>query len=150
VLASWFVLVMERWKASFSVKWSNGFGRSFQGCVVVRLGDSNLILLSDHGRIMDRQPLKEGETLKSGMIVSFPCHSAVLGELIHPDPSQVEIVAAPSLNFKRGIDFEDNIWLKFGHPVNHVSSARHRDFLLVASFSRSHFRLNVHTVGIVL
>jgi hypothetical protein len=58
---------------------------------------------------MDRQPLKDGEVLKSGMIVSFPYHSAVLGDLIHPDPSQVEIVVAPSLNFKRGIDFEDNI-----------------------------------------
>jgi hypothetical protein len=99
---------------------------------------------------MDRQPIKEGEALISGMIVSFPCHRAVLGDLIDPDLSQVEIVAAPSLNFKRGIDFEDNIWLKFGHPVNYVSSARRRDFLLVASFSRSHFRLNVHTVGIVL
>jgi hypothetical protein len=59
-------------------------------------------------------------------------------------------MAAPSLNFKRGIDFEDNIWLKFGHLVNHVAGDTSRDFLLVASFSRSHFRLNMHTVGIVL
>jgi hypothetical protein len=64
--------------------------------------------------------------------------------------SQLEIVSAPSLNFKRGIGFEDNILFKFGHPVNHVARARSRDLLLVASFSRSRFRLNMHTVGIVL
>jgi hypothetical protein len=43
-------------------------------------------------------------------LVTFPCHRVVLGELQSSDPSQVEIVSGPSLNFKWGIAFEDNIW----------------------------------------
>jgi hypothetical protein len=54
---------MERWKASFSIKWNNGFGRSYQGFVVVQLGDSNAILLSDQERIMDHHPFEDGESL---------------------------------------------------------------------------------------
>jgi hypothetical protein len=84
---------------------------------------------------MDRHPLEDGESLQSGMVVSFPYHRAVLGELQSSDPSQLEIVSAPSFNFKQSIAFEDNIWFKFGHPANHYAEARSRDFLLVASFS---------------
>jgi hypothetical protein len=54
------------------------------------------------------------------------------------------------LNFKWGISFEDNIWFKFGHPVNYSAGPRNREFILVASFGRSRFRLNIHIVGVVL
>jgi hypothetical protein len=54
---------MGHWKASFSINWNNSFGRSYQGFVVIRPGDSNAILLSSKERIMDYHHLEDGESL---------------------------------------------------------------------------------------
>jgi hypothetical protein len=42
----------------------------------MRSKDSGVLLLSDDEKIMDRQPLEDGELIQSGMVISFPCHSA--------------------------------------------------------------------------
>jgi hypothetical protein len=59
-------------------------------------------------------------------------------------------VPPPSLNFDRGAKFESDIKKKFGHSVNFVPGFRRREFLLVVSFGRASFKLNIHTVGLAL
>jgi hypothetical protein len=59
-------------------------------------------------------------------------------------------VLHPSLNFDRGSNFESAIKMKFGHSVNFVPGFRRREFLLVVSFGRASFKLNIHTVGLAL
>jgi hypothetical protein len=64
--------------------------------------------------------------------------------LIHPH------LWPPSLDFSRGVQFEKDFRSKFGHSVNFVGGFRRREFLLVISFGRSKFKLDIHTVSIVL
>jgi hypothetical protein len=54
------------------------------------------------------------------------------------------------VNFQKGIEFEENIRRKFGVSVNFSNGFMKRDFILVISFDRSKFKLDIHTVGIVL
>jgi hypothetical protein len=48
------------------------------------------------------------------------------------------------------VQFEKDFRSKFGHSVNFVGGFRRREFLLVISFGRSKFKLDIHTVSIVL
>jgi hypothetical protein len=57
---------------------------------------------------------------------------------------------APGLNFSRGIAFEANVKKVFGHSVNYLGLHGRRDFLLVISFGCAKFKLDIHTVGLVL
>jgi hypothetical protein len=85
------------------------------------------------------------------MTFSFPCHKAYIGDKISLNLEQVfENTSAPVLNFRKGLYFERFIQQKFGHPVNFFEGPRRREFFLVISFGRSRFRLNIHTVGVVL
>jgi hypothetical protein len=67
---------------------------------------------------------------------------------------QVQAIATkvphPSLNFDRGAKFESIIKTKFGHSVNFVPGFRRREFLLVVSFGRASFKLDIHMVGLAL
>jgi hypothetical protein len=49
-----------------------------------------------------------------------------------------------------GIAFEANVKKVFGHSVNCLGFHGRRDFLLVISFGRAKFKLDIHTVGLVL
>jgi hypothetical protein len=100
---------------------------------------------------VDRQSIEEGEIIQDGMTFSFPCHKAFIGDKIILNPEQVfENTLAPVLNFGKGVAFENSIWQKFGHPVNFFEGPRRREFFLVVSLGRSRFRLNIHTVRVVL
>jgi hypothetical protein len=61
-----------------------------------------------------------------------------------------ENTLAQVLNLGKGVAFEESIWQKFGHPVNFFEGPRRRKNFLLVSFGRSRFRLNIHTVGVVL
>jgi hypothetical protein len=54
------------------------------------------------------------------------------------------------LDFSIGISFQAACKNKFGHPITLVNGSLRRRFLLVASFGRATFKLDVHTVAIVL
>jgi hypothetical protein len=64
--------------------------------------------------------------------------------------ARVDGAPAPSLDFGRGIQFEKDFRSKFGHSVNFVEGFRRREFWLVISFGCSKFKLDIHTVSIVL
>jgi hypothetical protein len=55
-----------------------------------------------------------------------------------------------SLSFGRGLKFSHDIMAKFGHSVNFTPGFRKREFFLVVSFGRASFKLDVHTISIVL
>jgi hypothetical protein len=113
--------------------------------------DSCILLLSDHESVVDRTTVEEGEIIQSGMSISFTCPKAIVGDKISIDHKHAfENVSAPALDFEKGWTFEKSIWDKFGHPVNFFEGPRRREFLLVISFGRAKFHLNVHTVDVVL
>lgn len=59
-------------------------------------------------------------------------------------------MAAPSLNFSRGKEFQVDMRRKFGHLVVFSPGFRQREFVLVISFARATFRFDQHTVSVVL
>ena len=59
-------------------------------------------------------------------------------------------MAPPLLDFARGKAFQLGMRQKFGHPVVFSPGFRQREFKLVVSFGRACFRLDCHTVSIVL
>jgi hypothetical protein len=61
----------------------------------------------------------------------------------------VSVAALPvAFDFAKGLARE--IHSKFGHHVNCLPNRGRREFFLVMSFGRASFRLDIHTVGIVL
>lgn len=59
-------------------------------------------------------------------------------------------MAPPALNFARGKEFQVEMRRKFGHPVVFSPGFRQKEFILVVSFCRATFRLDIHTVSVVL
>jgi hypothetical protein len=55
-----------------------------------------------------------------------------------------------SLNFDKGVSFKKDILNKFGSSVAFQPSFRKREFILVISFGRTSFKLDIHTVGLIL
>jgi hypothetical protein len=119
--------MVDRWHVTYWASFQRKFTRSYSGFLVLRSKDSSVLLLSDEEKFVDCQPLEDGELIQS-----------------------VDLVYAPSLNFNRGVLFDESIQKKFGHVVNFIENHRRREFLMVVSFSRACFRLNTHTVAIAL
>jgi hypothetical protein len=100
---------------------------------------------------VDHQFLEEGDIVQSGMTISFPCHKALVSKKIPLNLAQAfDNAAAPSLKFEHGLSLEHSIRKRFVHPMNFFGGPRRRELFLVISFGRSCFRLNIHTVAIVL
>ena len=55
-----------------------------------------------------------------------------------------------SLNFDRGRKFQADMRTKFGHPVVFSPGFRQQEFILVVSFYRATFKIDVHTVSVSL
>ena len=55
-----------------------------------------------------------------------------------------------NLNFNRGKEFQASVRSKFGHPVVFSPGFRQKEFILVVSFSRSSFKMDIHTVSVAL
>jgi hypothetical protein len=119
-----------------------------------------MILLDTDEVIIDARYLLENESISPGCTIDmtalrvFVGESASSSELAASIPEPVVQapmqVLAPSLNFKKGIEFEENIKRKFGYSVNFTNGFMKREFILVISFGRSKFKLDIHTIGIVL
>jgi hypothetical protein len=108
--------------------------------------------------------------IHSGLMLDLKSHTVVVGERIisdslefgvnllkssspkvHsqkllPEKSQVNL----ALDFSSGVSFEAACKSKFGHPVTLDNYSHRRAFLLVASFGRACFKLDIHTVAIAL
>ena len=147
------------------------------GFLLPRRCAKRLVLLDFDEQVIDARYLIEGELVSSGNMIELSYHKILEGDRIFsevlpqvfrekviksqatevlsqsgksvssaPAPS----VAPPSINFSRGLSFEKSIFRKFGHPINFRPGPRRREFILVISFARASFRLNHHTVVIVL
>jgi hypothetical protein len=65
-----------------------------------------------------------------------------------PDVSASALPVA--FDFAKGVAFSKEVHSKFGHQVNFLPNKSKKEFFLVISFGRASFRLDMHTVGIVL
>jgi hypothetical protein len=128
--------------------------------LLLRPQAQRLILLDLDEVIIDARYLLENENVHSSCTLEMTAHKVCVGEsLIVDDVHKIKSVSlashqpssvVPSLDFSRGIQFEKDFRSKFGHSVNFVEGFRRREFLLVISFGRSKFKLDIHTVSIVL
>ena len=114
-----------------------------------------LVLQTDDEVTVDAQFLKMGEKIGTGSRVDFACHHAFVGEPILPEvpvpvATSVPPIIAPSLNFLCGLTFASQIRKTFGHPISFSEGPGRREFLLVVSFGRARFKLDIHTVATVL
>jgi hypothetical protein len=121
--------------------------------------------------VLDARFLLENEKIHSGLILDLKSHTVVVGERTisnsldygvqllkssspkenyQKDFSSVTSHKNLALDFSRGVSFEAACKSKFGHSVTLVNHSRRRGFLLVVSFGRACFKLDIHTVAIVL
>jgi hypothetical protein len=129
-----------------------------------------LVLLDSQEEVLDARFLLENERIHSGLMLDLKTHTVVVGERIISDSLDhgVQMLNSSSpkenslkdfstvlshknlaLDFSRGTAFEEACKSKFGHSVN-LNHPRRRGFLLVVSFGRACFKLDNHTVAIVL
>jgi hypothetical protein len=108
--------------------------------------------------------LLDEELTDSGVAFEMPVNKVIVGKTIdeivtskqdkQDQVKQAQAIATKvphlSLNFDRGTNFESILKKKFGHSVNFVPGFQRREFLLVVSFGRASFNLNIHTVGLAL
>jgi hypothetical protein len=129
------------------------------GFLLLRPQAKRLILLDLDEVIIDARYLLENEEVQSGSKIEMTSHIVSVGVCllegdVTPPFAQPTSVhhhnLAPSLDFAKGLQFEKNIRSKFGHSINFTEGFRRREFVLVISFGRSKFKLDVHTVGIML
>jgi hypothetical protein len=129
------------------------------GFLLLRPQAKRLILLDLDEVIIDARYLLENEEVQAGSKIKMTSHIVSVGDCllegdVTPPFAQAASVhhhnLAPSLDFAKGLQFEKNIRSKFGHSINFTEGFRRREFVLVISFGRSKFKLDVHTVSIVL
>jgi hypothetical protein len=161
---------LVRWKASCS-SFHDG-SKSFQAFLILRPHAKRLVLLDTDEQVLDARFLLENERVHSGLILDLQSHTVVVGERIisdslalgvdilrssssKPDNQQNNNVSqgtdhVPALDFSIGISFQAACKNKIGHPITLANGSLRRAFLLVASFGRASFKLDIHTVAIVL
>jgi hypothetical protein len=112
--------------------------------------------------IINVRYLLENEEVCPGITVEMIAHMVTVGSsLLDGDVASsheksvieapnLQQSSAPSLNFARGVQFEKRYQKQFGHSVNFTEGFRRKEFVLVISFGRSKFRLDVHTISVVL
>jgi hypothetical protein len=167
-----------RWKVSCSPLGLHS-ASSKSAFLLLQPQAKRLILLDLDEVIIDARYLLENEKVLTGCTLEMTAHKVCVGASLNVNdvrkvqndsvdaapPSSVapsldfshkiqnafvDATPAPSLDFGRGIQFEKDFRSKFGHSVNFVEGFRRREFLLVISFGRSKFKLDIHTVSIVL
>jgi hypothetical protein len=159
---------LVRWKAACS-HFQNGSSSS-QAFLILRPQAKRLVLLDMQEEVLDARFLLENEKIHSGMILDLKTHTVVVGERIISDSLEfgVNLLKSSSatvhhdksipenlqedlaLDFSAGLSFEATCKSKFGHSVTLANHSRRRAFLLVASFGRARFKLDIHTVAIAL
>jgi hypothetical protein len=74
--------LIQRWRVTFWASFDSVFSRSHAGFLVLKQQDASILLLYKDERLVDRIRAEEGEFIQSGMVISFPCHCAHVGEEI--------------------------------------------------------------------
>jgi hypothetical protein len=130
--------------------------------LILRRSAKRMILLDHEEVLIDARFLLEDEVIKPGLSLEMPVHKVIVGfEISESKPSKVspEKSNPPSilnssthlsLNFDKGMCFKKDIMNKFGSSVAFQPGFRKREFILVISFGRTSFKLDIHTVGLVL
>jgi hypothetical protein len=142
-----------RWKVTFKTAFRSRNRRSYPGFLFIRPQAKRLVLLDDQDVTVDARFLRDGKFISSGMTLEFACHVAFVGDRVLFVSSMVpapSVSAPPSLNFARRKGFEADMRRIFGHPINFLAGPGRREFVLVISFGRASFRLDIHTVSIIL
>jgi hypothetical protein len=153
-----------RWNALCSSFVKGDWSSQHPATLLLRPLANRLVLLDGDGTLIDARFLLEGELIYSGVAFEMPVHKVIVGNFfediatskqdkqaqVKQDQAIATKVSHPSLNIDRGTNFESIIKKKFGHSVNFVPGFRRREFLLVVSFGRASFKLNIHTVGLAL
>ncbi|KAM0930556.1 hypothetical protein ACQ4PT_000874 [Festuca glaucescens] len=132
--------------------------RSYDGFLYLRPMVKRLTLLDGEGAIVDARFLKAGESISSGMDITFPCHRVQIGDQdldlppLAPSRStdKVTLMASPSLDLHPGLDIQQKIWRQFHCPVAYAPGQNSAPFFLVASFGRSSVCLDSSTVSSLL
>jgi hypothetical protein len=159
-----------RWRATCS-SFHDG-SRSIQAFLLLRPQAKRLVLIDMNEEVMDARFLLGDERVHSALILDLRSHTVVVGEsfisdslelgahMLKSTPSNLgnthtsitSEVAHKDLAFdlSRGVSFEATCKSKFGHSVTLANSSHRRAFLLVASFGRACFKLDVYTVAITL
>jgi hypothetical protein len=121
-----------------------------------------MILLDHEEVLIDAHFLLEDEVIKPGLSLEMPVHKVIVGSEISesksskvpPEKSNPSSIINSSmnlsLNFDKGVCFKKDILNKFGSSVAFQPGFRKREFILVISFGQTSFKLDIHTVGLVL
>jgi hypothetical protein len=130
--------------------------------LILRRSAKRMILLDHEEVLIDARFLLEDEVIKPGLSLEMPVHKVIVGSEIPASksskvsteksnpPSIINSFTHLSLNFYKGVSFKKDIMNKFGSSVAFQPGFRKREFILVISFGRTSFRLDIHTVGLVL
>jgi hypothetical protein len=154
-----------RWKAWCSSFVNGNWSAERPGFLLLRPLAKRIVLLNQEEVLIDAHFLLEGETISNGVKIELPIHRVRVGDLIlsakdssidksanitSSEKESAYKVTPPSLSFARGLKFKKDIVRKFGHEVNFYPGSRKRPFFLVATFGRTNFKLDNHTVSLSL
>jgi hypothetical protein len=130
--------------------------------LILKRSAKRMILLDHEEVLIDARFLLEDEVIKTRLSLEMPVHKVIVGPEISesksskvpPEKSNPSSIINSStnlsLNFDKGVCFKKDILNKFGSSVAFQPSFRKREFILVISFGRTSFKLDIHTIGLVL
>jgi hypothetical protein len=130
--------------------------------LILRRSAKRMILLDHEEVLIDAHFLLEDEVIKPRLSLELSVHKVIMGSEISVSksskvplensnpPSLLNTTTHLSLNFDKGECFKKDILSKFGSSVAFQPGYRKREFILVISFGRSSFKLDIHAVGLVL
>jgi hypothetical protein len=151
-----------RWNAICSSLVKGEWTPNRPSFLILRRSAKRMILLDHEDVLIDARFLLENEVIKPGLSLEMPVHKVIVGSEISKskaskvsskksNPSSiVNSSTSLSLNFDKGVSFKKDILNKFGFSVAFQPGFRKREFILVISFGRTSFKLDIHTVGLVL
>ena len=120
------------------------------GFLVLYTIAKRIVLLNCDKVVIDARFLLQDEKVSSGVILDLVVKRVMVGEQIFDGPISSTKHKYISVDFSKGRMFEDNMFKKFGHHINFSGGFRRRPFFLVGSFGRANFKIDIHTIGIVL
>jgi hypothetical protein len=140
--------------------------------LILKPHENRIVLLDSKEQVLDARFLLINERIRSGQFFDLKVYTVLVGERIVSDSidqgikmmnlsSVVEEPQFPSklneavqdnfaLDFDKGKKFASTCMDKFGYHICHQPQTRRGPFLLVISFGRAVFRLDIHTVAMCL
>jgi hypothetical protein len=74
----------RRWEVSFTTSLQFDRGKIWLGTLLLRCWAQRFVLLGEDGEVFDARCRLDGEVVKQGMQIVFPCHTAVVGCAMDP------------------------------------------------------------------